>query len=118
MTTHHDHEHDSDGMFPRWPVTFDPPARRIVDPPQPVIVSINAALSVTSSTSLRDGIPLRVRAEGLAMDMKVQGALHGWARTNVGSWLAYVSFTIPTGNGMGQLDVRQWCPSDAITPLQ
>ena len=87
-------------------------------PPQPVIVSINAALSVTSSTSLRDGIPLRVRAEGLAMDMKVQGALHGWARTNVGSWLAYVSFTIPTGNGMGQLDVRQWCPSDAITPLQ
>ena len=66
MTTHHDHEHDSDGMFPRWPVTFDPPARRIVDPPQPVIVSINAALSVTSSTSLRDGIPLRVRAEGFS----------------------------------------------------
>lgn len=56
MTTHHDHDHDSDGMFPRWPVTFDPPARRIVDPPQPVIVSINAALSVTSSTSFRDVI--------------------------------------------------------------
>lgn len=30
-----------------------------------------------------------------------------------------VSFSIPTGNGMGRLDLDyQWCPSDAVTPLR
>lgn len=85
MTTHHDHAAD---LFARWPVTFDPPTRRIVDPPQPVIVSVSAALPGSSNTSFRDGTPLKVRAEGLSVDLKVQGALSAWARLANGAWLA------------------------------
>lgn len=116
MTTHH--EHAADELFARWPVTFDPPTRRIVDPPQPVIVSVSAALSGSSSTSFRDGIPLKVRAEGLSVDIKVQGTLSAWARLSTGPWIACVTFTVPTGNGMGHLNLQhQWVPSNAITPM-
>ncbi|WP_052062046.1 hypothetical protein [Rhodococcoides fascians] len=116
MTTHHDHAAD---LFARWPVTFDPPTRRIVDPPQPVIVSVSAALPGSSNTSFRDGTPLKVRAEGLSVDLKVQGALSAWARLANGAWLACVTFSIPTGNGKGHLDLQhQWVPSNAITPMR
>lgn len=57
------------------------------------------------------------RSEGLAMDTIVEGTLYAWARTNVGDWLASVTFSIPTGNKMGRLDLdRQWVPADAVTP--
>ena len=116
MTTPHDPAGD---LFERWPVTFDPPTRRIVDPPQPVIVSVSAALPGSSNTSFRDGTPLKVRAEGLSVDIKVQGALLAWARLANGAWLACVKFSVPTGNGKGHLDMQsQWVPSDAITPMR
>ncbi|OZF06001.1 hypothetical protein CH300_12320 [Rhodococcus sp. 15-1154-1] len=115
MTTHHDPAGD---LFERWPVTFDPPTRRIVDPPRPVIVSVSAALPGSSSTSFRDGVPLKVRAEALTVDIKVQGTLLAWARLANGAWLACVNFTVPTGNGKGHLGLRsQWVPSAAITPM-
>jgi hypothetical protein len=28
------------GMFDAWPTTFEPPTRRIVDPPRPVNVNV------------------------------------------------------------------------------
>jgi hypothetical protein len=51
-------------LYENWPVTFDPPTRRIVDPPRRVLV--NDALTVAGSAggSFRDGIPLKVRSEG------------------------------------------------------
>ncbi len=117
MTTHHDHA-AAGNLFARWPVTFDPPTRRLVDPPQPVIVSVSHALPGSSNTSFRDGTPLRVRAEGLSVDLKVQGELFGWARLTNGAWLACVNFSVPTGNGKGHLDLqRQWVPSSAIAPM-
>lgn len=69
-------------LYENWPVTFDPPTRRIVDPPQRVLV--NVALTVAGSSgggSFRDGTPLKVRSEGLAMDVKAPGLLHAWAKT-------------------------------------
>ncbi|MEW1881019.1 hypothetical protein AB0O58_15115 [Rhodococcus sp. NPDC080181] len=52
------------------------------------------------------------------MDTIVEGTLFAWARTSVGDWLAAVSFSIPTGNKKGRLDLdRQWCPAAAITPI-
>lgn len=86
MTAHH--EPAAGELFARWPVTFDPPTRRLVEPAQPVIVSVSAALPGSSSTSLRDGIPLKVRAEGLTVDIKVQGTLSAWARLSTGPWIA------------------------------
>ncbi|OZF42090.1 hypothetical protein [Rhodococcus sp. 14-2470-1a] len=119
MTTHHESIGHAGELFARWPVTFDPPTRRIVDPPQPVIVSVSHALPGSPRTSLRDGTPLRVRAEGLSVDIKVQGTLSAWARLANGAWLARVDFSVPTGNGKGHLDLHgQWVPSDAITPMR
>jgi hypothetical protein len=107
-----------DEMFPHWPVTFAPPTRRVVDPPQQVLVSVGLALPAPTNTSFRDGIPLRVRNEGLAADTKTQGTLRGWARLSTGGWLGCVDFTVPTGNGRGSLEIHgQWVPSTAITPL-
>ncbi len=52
------------------------------------------------------------------MDTIVEGTLFAWARTSVGDWLASVTFSIPTGNKMGRLDLhRQWGPADAVTPI-
>lgn len=52
------------------------------------------------------------------MDTIVEGTLFAWARTSVGDWLAQASFSIPTGNKKGRLDLeRQWVPADAVTPI-
>ena len=105
------------GIFDAWPTTFEPPTRRIVDPPKSVHVNIALAIGRSGGGRFRDTTALKVRAEGLAMDTIVEGTLFAWARTSVGDWLASVTFSIPTGNKMGRLDLdRQWCPADAITP--
>lgn len=74
-------------MFENWPTTFEPPTRRVVDPAQPVLINVPAALGRSKGSSFRDHTPLKVRAEGLATDLKVAGTLHGWARTSTGDWL-------------------------------
>ncbi|MGF0313689.1 hypothetical protein [Rhodococcus sp. IEGM1428] len=106
------------GIFDAWPTTFEPPTRRIVDPPRSVKVSVALAIGRSGGGRFRDTTALKVRAEGLAMDTIVEGNLFAWARTSVGDWLAQVSFSIPTGNKKGRLDLdRQWVPADAITPI-
>lgn len=106
-------------MYENWPVSFDPPTRRIVDPPRRVLV--NAALTVAGSSgggSFRDGTPLKIRSEGLAMDVKVPGLLSAWVKTSRGQWLCCLSFDIPIGNGKGFLRLEgQWCPAEAATPV-
>lgn len=106
------------GMFDAWPTTFEPPTRRIVDPPRPVNVNVALAIGRSGVGRFRDTTALKVRAEGLAMDTIVEGTLFAWARTSVGDWLASVTFSIPTGNKMGRLDLhRQWVPANAVTPI-
>lgn len=113
MTTHNEA-----GIFDAWPTTFEPPTRRIVDPPMTVNVNVALAIGRSGSGRFRDTTPLKVRAEGLAMDTTVEGTLFAWARTGTGDWLAAVSFSILTGNKKGRLDLdRQWCPAAAITPI-
>ncbi|GAA4489079.1 hypothetical protein GCM10023094_50050 [Rhodococcus olei] len=102
-------------MFEQWRTEFGPPPHRVVDPPTPVIVHIATAISQSAERSA-NAIPLRVRAEGLALDLQVPGRLHAWARTTGGGWICRVTFTIPTGNGRGCLDVDQWCPAAAVRP--
>ncbi|WP_206509757.1 hypothetical protein [Rhodococcus sp. KRD197] len=53
-------------LYANWPVTFDPPTRRIVDPPQRVLVNIALTVAgLSGGNSFRDGTPLKVRSEGL-----------------------------------------------------
>lgn len=102
-------------MFDTWLVGLGPAPYRIVDPPTPVIVHIGSALNCTNGRRA-DHLPLRVRAEGLALDVEVPGSLSAWARVNTGCWLAKVRFRIPTGNGRGYFEVDQWCPTTAVRP--
>ncbi|MFF0818411.1 hypothetical protein ACFYVR_25175 [Rhodococcus sp. NPDC003318] len=104
-------------MFEYWPTEFDPPPHRVVDPPAPVIVHIATAIS-QSAEHPANTIPLRVRAEGLALDLQVPGTLSAWARTTGGAWICRIQFRIPTGNGRGHLDVDQWCPAAAVRPCK
>ncbi|OZD06500.1 hypothetical protein CH275_09785 [Rhodococcus sp. 06-235-1A] len=106
-------------LYENWPVTFEPPTRRIVDPPQRVLVSVALTVAGSSGGSFRDGVPLKVRSEGLSMDVKAPGLLHAWAKTSRGQWICCLSFQIPIGNGKGflQLD-HQWCPADAAQPIR
>ncbi|CRK54585.1 conserved protein of unknown function [Rhodococcus sp. RD6.2] len=104
-------------VFP-WPTEFDPPPYRVVDPPVPVIVHIATAISQPAAHPATV-IPLRVRAEGLALDVQVPGTLRAWARTTGSGWICCLCFTIPTGNGRGGLDVvDQWCPAAAVRPVK
>lgn len=52
-------------LYENWPVSFDPPTRRIVDPPRRVLVNIALTVAGSSGGSFRDGTPLKVRSEGL-----------------------------------------------------
>ena len=104
-------------MFPSWPVEFDPPPYRVVEP-TPVLVHVATAISQPAAHPA-SAVALRIRAEGLALDVHVPGTLSAWARTTGGSWICLVSFAIPTGNGRGQLDVvDQWCPAAAVRPCK
>lgn len=102
-------------MFENWPVQYSPPVRMDVSPPMPVVLDLAAALA-RSPMSFGGSPPLRVLAEGLDMDSKVEGTLHAWARTSRGDWLGFCQFTVLSGNGRGRLSMQQWCPSSSITP--
>ncbi|WP_072814605.1 hypothetical protein [Rhodococcus zopfii] len=102
-------------MFEDWRAEFEPLPYRIVDPPTPVLVHIASAFGAIGGRPANT-LPLRVRAEGLALDVQVMGTLSAWARVNTGSWICRVSFSIPTSNGRGHLDVDQWCPAAAVRP--
>lgn len=102
-------------MFETWPTQFDPPPHRTVDPPTPVLIRLSEAIA-RAPAKLGAGTPLRIRSEGLDLDQTIPGKLHAWARVNTGEWLALLTFQVKTGNGMGYLDIQQWCPSSSITP--
>ncbi|MET8871536.1 hypothetical protein [Nocardia sp. NPDC004604] len=56
-------------MFEEWPVEFTPEPRRIVDPPLPVAVDVAAAIGQPGDRPANE-LPLRVRAEGLSLDVR------------------------------------------------
>ncbi|NMM83105.1 hypothetical protein B2J88_01760 [Rhodococcus sp. SRB_17] len=87
-----------------------------VDPPRTVSVNLSAAIPQDPG-SRADKLPLRVKAGGLHLDGETPGLLHAWARTTSGGWLCLLTFTISTANGLGHIDVQQWCPASAATPL-
>lgn len=103
-------------MFEGWNSVLEPRPWRVVDPPQRVLIRVSEAIAHGGGRAAND-LPLRVRAEGLDLDVQVIGLLSGWARTSRGGWLCALTFTIPTGNQQGGLEVTdQWCPASAVTP--
>lgn len=106
-----------DEKFRHWRPTYDPKPWRTITPPQPVTVDLATAIAHDGGRLAHD-LLLRVRAEGLNLDIQVPGVLHAWARTSRGSWLAVCTFTVPTGNNLGSLEVTQWCPAASVTPRE
>lgn len=103
-------------MFEEWPVAMCPPTRRVVDPPQPVLVDLSRLIANPDDSFRRDGIALRIKMEGLEFRGQTAGYLHAWAQSTHGGWLALVTCEILTGNGTGKLTMTQWCPARAVTP--
>lgn len=103
-------------MFEDWPVSMQPPVRRAVDPPQPVLLDLGRILTNPDDKFRKDQVSMRVKVEGLHLCGQVPGQLHAWAQSTQGGWLALVTCEVPTGNGAGRLKIRQWCPARAVTP--
>ncbi|GGG27744.1 hypothetical protein GCM10007304_46970 [Rhodococcoides trifolii] len=103
-------------MFDNWNAHMQPLPYRVVDPPQPVTVDLGVAFA-RSPRSRSDGLPMRVRAEGLVLSGTVNAELHAWVRTNLGDWLALVCCTTTSGNSKGTMDLQQWVPSGSVRPV-
>lgn len=102
-------------MFQDWPVRHTPEPRKTFDPPLPVTVDLGRAFARTPR-SMRQGLALRVKAEGIALVGDAPGLLRVWIRTTAGDWIGLCDIELRTGNGHGTIHVQQWCPSNAITP--
>lgn len=102
-------------VFEQWPEGLTPSCRRVVDPPTPVRVRLAEAIA-RGRLARANELPLRVRAGGADLDATVDGLVHAWMRTSRGDWLALVECTIHTSNKAGQVEIRQWCPADALEP--
>lgn len=103
-------------MFDNWPVDFSPAPWRVVDPPRRVLVAANVAIPTKPKYFGVDKLPMRVRLGGLRLGDRIPGWLYAWVQLNDGTWMALVVFTLVTGNGHGQLEMRQWCPAHALMP--
>ncbi|WP_280442942.1 hypothetical protein [Nocardia brasiliensis] len=79
-----------------------------------VVVDLGQAMP-TQRAKFRTSVGLRISSGGLRLTGSVPGTLYAWARAWDGVWLGLVEFTVRTGNGRGQLDVKQWCPQYALT---
>lgn len=98
---------------------MEPPTRRVVTPPEPVLVDLSIAFHNPDDRFRRDTVTLRVKAEGLDVTAKpegVAGFLLAWAQTTSGGWWGLVAMELRTGNGKGALPVQQWCPARALRP--
>lgn len=103
-------------MFEKWPEEFTPSLRRVVEPAMPVTVDLGQAIATRSPRFGANNVALRISSGGLRLTGTVPGVLYAWARAWDGAWLGLVEFTVQTGNGRGQLDLRQWCPEHALSP--
>ena len=107
---------DLGGLFESWNARFLPLPYVVKDPPQPVSVNFGAAFPRHPARIGPGGLPMRVRTEGLNADAPVEGLLHAWMRLTTGEWLCLLTFRLPTGNGHGFVEMRQWCPAQAAVP--
>ncbi len=105
------------GVFEKWPVRFTPEPWRVVDPPQKVVVAAHLAIATKPKYFRQDQLAMRVKLGGLRLAENVPGWLHAWVLLADGTWMGLVTFTLVTGNGRGQLQLHQWCPAHALSPV-
>ncbi|WP_328401808.1 hypothetical protein [Nocardia sp. NBC_00403] len=66
-------------MFEYWSDDFTASLRHVVDPPIPVRVDLNVAISPQGAFR-KDAVSMRVKAGGLDLTTAVPGLLYAWAR--------------------------------------
>ncbi|MCX4097709.1 hypothetical protein [Nocardia sp. alder85J] len=104
-------------MFEEWPDSFDPPLRRVIDPPLPVAVHLPTALPTPAPKGFgQNKIAMRIKAGGIDLMGTTPGLLRAWVRASEGTWFGLVEVVLRTGNGRGRLRVTQLCPAAAIRP--
>ncbi|PXX53882.1 hypothetical protein DFR70_1263 [Nocardia tenerifensis] len=101
-------------MFEYWSDEFSASLRRVIDPPAPVLVDLSVALA-PQGPFRRDQVSLRIKRAGLDCTIKVPGLLYAWAQCADNSWIGLVGFAIPTANGRGRIETRQWTVATALS---
>ncbi|WP_330185998.1 hypothetical protein OHB26_39515 (plasmid) [Nocardia sp. NBC_01503] len=101
-------------MFEYWDGDFAAASRRVIDPPMPVLVALGTALPPQGGLR-RDEISLRIKSSALDLATTVPGWLYAWAQCTDASWIGLTLFAIPTADGRGRIETRQWVPARALS---
>ena len=101
--------------FESWPDAFpDRPNRRLVNPPQAVVVDVGRIMPIPADTVR--SVPLRVSRGGVRLTGDAHGELLAWARVYDGHWIALVRVVVKAGQG--QLPMIQWVPAATVRPTE
>ncbi|KZF12598.1 hypothetical protein A2J03_17600 [Rhodococcus sp. EPR-157] len=101
-------------MFDEREARSRPEPRRLLEPPRPVFVRVGEVFGRTPFPHYQH-LPIRARLGGLKIDGVIEGSLYAWIQTTQGDWLGLCEFELPTGDGTESFQLRQWCPSGAIS---
>lgn len=80
----------------------------------PVLVDLSSGIAPQGAFR-RDAVSLRIKVGGLDLASTVPGLLYAWAQCTDGSWVGLVGFAIPTGDGKGRVETRQWTSARALS---
>ncbi|WP_280347256.1 hypothetical protein [Nocardia neocaledoniensis] len=83
-----------------------------------MVVAAHLAIATKPRYFRQDQLAMRVKLGGLRLADNVPGWLHAWVLLADGTWMGLVTFTLVTGNGRGQLQLHQWCPAHALSPVE
>lgn len=100
-----------DSLFDEWPPSEGSPTRMWVRPPQPVWLQPAGALGVHLG-SRHWGKSRRA----ISLQGPVPALLYAWAYTEIGAWIGFCAWELPTVNGQGRVRFAQWVPSTALVP--
>ena len=98
--------------FPRWHSAAESPT--LFDVRRPVLVNPLAAFPGVAGSINLAGVPLGVRAGGLAFEPFMEGQQVAWFRCQNGNYLAVVELTARSANGRSEVDMQLWLPPTAF----
>ncbi len=96
----------------------DSEALRRVTPPIPVMVDLSRWVISAPDDRMAGKVPLTTRSSGFDIRGNVRGLLHGWLRSNLGSWLGQVEIELPTGDGERTVRAMHLCAERWIKPVK
>lgn len=98
--------------FPRWQSAAESPTLFRVQ--RPVLVNPAAAFPGVAGSINLAGVPLGIRAGGLAFEPFMEGQQVAWFRCHNGNYIAVVELTAHSANRRSEVDMQLWLPPNAF----